>query len=127
MATTSSALLNAKFENGQTPLIMACDALNVELVKALMNERVKLNEQDDYKNTALIATINSFRGNRSSEAKKLEIVKTLLKAGVDKSLVNRIRQSALICAAIRGYREIIKVLVDDDPAAAAQLIPRLLW
>jgi len=123
MATTSSFLLNTKYEYGQTPLIMACDSLNVELVKALLNENVDVNATDDFKATALIATIKSFCGNRFAEPRKLEIVKLLLGAGADQSLVDNRGQSALICAADKGYREIVKVLVDDDPDAAAHLIP----
>ena len=123
MATSSATLLNNKYDYGQTPLIMACDALNVDLVKALLNDNVDVNATDDFNTTALIATIKSFCGNRFAEPRKLEIVKLLLGAGADQSLVGNKGQSALICAADKGYREIVRVLVDDDPDAAAQLIP----
>lgn len=123
MASSSLCLLNAKYEKGKTPLIMACDALNVDLITALLNEGIDVDDSDDDKITALMATINSFRGNPLAEPRKVEIVKALLEAGADKSLVNRIGQPALILAAIGGYREIIMVLVDDDPVAAAELIP----
>ena len=89
MSTTSSFLLNAKYKHGQTPLIMACDALNVELVKALINERVNLDEQDDFKTTALIATIKSLGCDRTSEPLKLEIVQALISAGADINKINK--------------------------------------
>ena len=82
-----------------------------------------VNKQDDFNSTALIATINSSCGNRFAEPQKLKIVKALIKAGADINKVNSRGQSALICAAWKDYREIIKVLVDEDPDAAAQLIP----
>lgn len=72
---------------GRTPLDISCKLRNKPVVEALLKNGVKLNEGDQYGNTALKKVIMDFTGDyRVSEKEKkatLEIIDLLVKNGAD--------------------------------------------
>jgi|GEM_PF-4171430 len=111
-------ILNARYANQRTALMIACGNTNLDLVEELLTYGVDVDLQSDDGFTALMETINSPLGSLSI---KLKIVKALIKAGANINIPNHRRVTPLINAAEKDYIDIIKELIDKDPIAAGRL------
>lgn len=117
-ASSNINILNARYSNKRTALMIACGNANLDLVEELLTHEVDVNLQRDDGSTAIIETINSPLGSVSI---KLKIIKALIKAGADINIPNYRRVTPLINAAEKDYIEILKELIDTDPIAAGRL------
>ncbi|MBL0725781.1 MAG: ankyrin repeat domain-containing protein [Alphaproteobacteria bacterium] len=90
-------------EFGWTPLILAANMGNVNIVKILLNERADINGTGRQKETALM---------RASFVRNTEVVKILLDNDVDVEAVDRLGKTALMWAAEGGFGEIIEMLIE---------------
>jgi ankyrin repeat protein len=113
--------LNAQYNNEGTPIIMACRALNIDLVEELLKMEVDVNKPDVFGTTALITTIITPAGGRFTEHIKLDIIRALIEAGADISIPDYRHATPLICAAEKDYPEILKELIEKDIDQAAKL------
>ncbi len=94
------ANIEKKDEDGYTALIKASQRGRVEIVKALIESGAKVNEKDNYDNTALMS------------AECTEIVKLLLDNGAKVDEKNNNGETALKRASLRGNVEVVKALLD---------------
>jgi len=95
--------VNAKGDNGTTPLIHACSAErgNIEAVEMLLERGPDLNVMDEYGDTALRqASLNGH----------FDIVKLLVEKGADLNAKDREGLTALHWALKKGHSEIVEFL-----------------
>lgn len=90
---------------GFTPLILATDNGNVEMVKVLIEASANLDASDTSGRTALIHSVECDFG-------YCDMVEVLLKAGVDMESKNKYGESALMVAVQNCGPEIIQKLLD---------------
>ncbi|HMV45335.1 MAG TPA: ankyrin repeat domain-containing protein, partial [Leptospiraceae bacterium] len=87
----------------ETPLIIACDRGNLELVQMLLANKAEVNFSTKTGNTALMSA--AFFG-------KPEIVKILLENGARASAKNEAGDNALFIAARYGHKAIVQMLLE---------------
>eukprot|EP01083_Nonionella_stella_P006357 18457_1 len=106
--------MNARTPNGFTPLLLACQYGNVDIVKLLLNKNTTdVNAENKWNDTALIKAVQKGHS---------DIVKEILKhrkdgrANVDHG--NYCGDTALILSAYKGWYDICRLLVEnsDQPA-----------
>lgn len=89
---------------GETPLIAATYANNIEMAKLLIEAGADVNTQDKMLNSAfLYAGASGY----------LEILKLCIKAGADYKVFNRYYGTALIPACERGHTAVVTELLKD--------------
>ncbi len=94
------ARLNSTIKD-ETPLMIACEKGNVEIVRYLISKGANVNAKDSLGGTPIIlATVKGH----------VEIVKILISKGADVNAVDIDGNSALWCAAEFDYPEIYKLL-----------------
>lgn len=101
---TAGANINTKGNNGTTALIRAAMKGRLETVKWLIKEGADLNLSDDTGKTALYWAVVKGRS--------LELIRTLIEAGASVDNCNCCGDTALMQAALRGYTEMVKCLVE---------------
>lgn len=100
----ASHWLQARDENGNTPLIVAAATMQEDLVDSFLAMGADPNVQANDGNTALHHAIMEGRG---------DIVKVLLAAGADKALRNKAGKDAMDVARMRAVPYIVRTLQDD--------------
>lgn len=91
---------NFKNQDGKTPLILAIEKENKNIIKILLSKN-NPNIQDSNGNSPLHYAVNK---------QNIEIIKLLLKSGADISTLNSDAQSALDLAKSYGYDQIIEII-----------------
>ena len=101
---TVAAELDATNSVGQTPLQVAADNGNAEIVRLLIAKKAKLDHVDDDGSTALLI---------AATAGEAEVVAALLGAGADTAKLDSSGHSALHLAAWGGNPDVIKELLSQ--------------
>nr|BFD60452.1 ankyrin repeat domain-containing protein [Bdellovibrio sp. CKG001] len=90
----------------ESQLLEATKKNNAEMVRALLKQKVKIDEKDSQGRTALlIATRNN----------DVEIAKLLIEAGADVNIQDQIQDSPLLYAGAEGRLEILKMILKSKP------------
>lgn len=113
--------LEQRDQNGQTPLIIAAEKGNVEIVHELIKRNVQVNIQDEDGWTALIAACKEGH---------YDIVKELLECGAKVQLPDLGGWSPLVWASYKGHGDIVRELLDygADPNERGQHgMTALIW
>ncbi len=107
--------VNAKTNDGETALILACKQGRLEEVRTLL-ERAEINAKDKYGETALM---------KASRAGHLEIVQALLEKGVEVNAEDKYGKNALYAAVGKDRVEVVQALLDrgavDKEGAALKI------
>ena len=98
--------VNAKNENGSTPLILALDNGFKEVAELLIAKGVEVNIQNNNGDTALILAASWGH---------TEIVNSLLAKSAEVNVRNKDGDTALMCAARQGHTEIVNSLLAKGP------------
>jgi ankyrin repeat protein len=101
MPVVTGANAEAQNQLGQTALIVAASAGELDAVNTLIEDGAKLNAQDLQGNTALIL---------AAERGELEVVRALVAARADLDILSKTGTTAFQRAIIRGHTEIVAVL-----------------
>jgi ankyrin repeat protein len=119
---------------GATPLMRAAKAADIPAIELLLKHGalVDLPNKDGLTPLACAAgagrSTGATRGRLATEEDIVATVQVLLKAGADVNAKTRSGETALHGAALRGWNNLVQVLVDagaelDAPATALQLTP----
>ena len=96
-------VINAKDENGQTPLILASWKGKTDLVKYLLSKNANVNDTSNIGSTALMY---------ASEGGNTKIIELLLSHGASINQKNSTGSTALCYAALRGQYDTAKFLIE---------------
>jgi hypothetical protein len=107
----AGADVNAKGPQGKTPLMIASEAGNVEILKLLLTRNPALNAKDEKGFTALMLAAKSGH---------LEIVRLLVAAGADQNLKTNAGFTAMEVAAAYDHHEVARLLGGEAQAEAAE-------
>jgi len=88
-------------ENGNTPLLIAAQRGDAQMVKRLLEQGADVDARNDYGTTALMF---------ASDYGHAEIIRLLLDHGASVDLKDARGHTALMFAANKGYEEIVKIL-----------------
>lgn len=98
----AKADVNARGNNGKTPLMMIGEDTDTEIIWDLINNGAKVNLRDNDGDTALIS---------AAQENNVEALKVLLDAGAKVNETNNEGESALIAAANAGLVHNVRVLI----------------
>lgn len=92
-------LLNADYGYGNTPLMIACCHLKLDLAKRLISAGSNVNQEGERRQTALTETIDAFSSSeKEDEHIKFELVKLLIKNGANVNQQYRLGLTPLLSA-----------------------------
>ncbi|KAJ5930996.1 HET-domain-containing protein [Penicillium verhagenii] len=100
------AEIDAKNVNGQTPLIIATENGNENIVKLLLDRGAKIDAKGDFDRSPL-----HFAAEKANE----NIVKLLLDKGAELDIKNLSDETPLYLAAEKGNENIVKLLLERGP------------
>lgn len=95
--------INARYRQGQTPLVKTVQSGNEAMIKLLLARGADIDVVDANGNSALMTAAS--RGRRN-------VVEMLLDAGADPGPTNWRGESALVLAAARGHVDVVKLLCE---------------
>jgi ankyrin repeat protein len=114
---SAGAPVDAKNENGRTPLHEAADRRNVEAVRVLLAAGAKVNATDTCEATPLWSALP---GQRHSEANALAVVELLVAAGADVNAPSKCTPGTLVDLAERqGYLRVRQLLLSKGAKPAS--------
>lgn len=100
---SKGAEIDARDDNGRTPLLVATHANRIDAARALIEKGADVNAKDDIEDSPYL-----YAGARGH----LEILKMTLTHGADLKSTNRYGGTALIPASERGHVETVRTLIE---------------
>jgi ankyrin repeat protein/L-ascorbate metabolism protein UlaG (beta-lactamase superfamily) len=104
LISNNKELINMKSEKGQTPLHLAVQNGNQEIVEFLISQGADVNARDGEGNTTLVTAL---------ALKKTDTAKFLLSKGADVKIKNAQNQPAIIVALLHGLNELVVPILDS--------------
>lgn len=109
MIISKGADVNAKDNDGRTPLMLALKNANWATAKILLSEKININEKDDEGKTALMYASSHFL--LSDE--RIAVINAIIAKGANVNETDNNGNTALTYAKGKSIPEIIKILSDN--------------
>ena len=101
----SVASVNTQMKNGNTPLMLAVNNNNIEVVKLLISKGADVNAIDEFDRSALFFAVSNDN---------IGIAKVLINNGADVNIESKLRQTPLMLAVDKNNKDMINLLTNGD-------------